>query len=166
LIDTGLPVCGLRMSCRFSARCCWTLRVSADCTAWPRRHTGAKPGLFQERRRNLERDGLFAGAEWIRTSSTATDRQRFRGFVQVGAIHRRRDELIRAVAGVASNQSTCRAVVREAPLTGRSRWRHPGQRCRHGERIASAGSTFRISLPLAERGRVPQMRSDLSPTLG
>ena len=32
---------------RFSARSCWTLRVSADRTAWPRPHTGAKPGLFQ-----------------------------------------------------------------------------------------------------------------------
>src|SRR6516164_8402106 len=64
---------------------------------------------------------LSAGAGWIRTSSSAPDRQRFRGFVQVqvGLIHRRRDGLIRPVAGLASNRSSCRAAVREAPLTAR-----------------------------------------------
>jgi len=33
--------------------------------------------------------GLFAGAEWIRTLSSALDRQWFRGFVRVGAIYLR-----------------------------------------------------------------------------
>jgi hypothetical protein len=47
------------------------LCVSADRAVWHPSHTGAKPGLFRERRRNLERDGLFAGGEWIRTISSA-----------------------------------------------------------------------------------------------
>ena len=33
--------------------------------------------------------GLCAGAEWIRTFSSALDRRRFRGFVRVGSIYRR-----------------------------------------------------------------------------
>ena len=68
----------------------------------------------------------------------------------MGSIHRRPDGLIRAVAGLASNRSSCGAAVREAPLIVRSRWRHHGSRCRCCERIASAGSTFRICLPVAE----------------
>ena len=46
-------------------------RVSADRAVWHPPHTGGKPGLFQEPRRNPERDGLSAGGRWIRTSSTA-----------------------------------------------------------------------------------------------
>src|SRR6516225_5635500 len=46
------------------------LCVSADRAVWHPPHTGGKPGLFQEPRRNPERDGLSAGEDWIRTSST------------------------------------------------------------------------------------------------
>ena len=64
-----------------------------------------------------------------------------------------------------SHPSSFRLRVNPIELSGggpRSAAHRPNQvaspraRCRHGERIASAGSTFRICLPLAERGRVPQ----------
>src|SRR5262249_51028609 len=54
-----------------SARCCAALRVSADVATRHGPQAGGKSGLFQERRRNPERDGLSAGGRWIRTCSTA-----------------------------------------------------------------------------------------------
>src|SRR6516225_1714280 len=50
------------------------LRVSADRAVWHPPHTGGKPRLFQEPRRNPERDGLSAGGRWIRTSGSAPDK--------------------------------------------------------------------------------------------
>jgi hypothetical protein len=51
------------------------LRVSADRAAWPPPHTGGKPGLFQQPRRNPERDGLSAGGRWIRTIDPAVKKR-------------------------------------------------------------------------------------------
>jgi len=56
--------------------------------------------LFDTGRRNVARDGLSAGAEWIRTFSSALDRQRFRGFVRVGPIYRRTGHLTSAGLGI------------------------------------------------------------------
>ena len=103
---------------------------------------------------------LTAGAEWIRTFCSALDRQWFLGFVRVRAIY------LRVGHPSPANRPSCRATVREAPFTARIKWRHQGPRCRCCESIASAGSTFRTCLPRAEIGRAPQIRSDLSPTLG
>src|SRR6516164_7134230 len=54
-----------------SARGCWTLRVSADAAAPHGRQNGRKPTFFLGQRRNPERDGLSAGGNWIRNSSSA-----------------------------------------------------------------------------------------------
>src|SRR6516165_10601863 len=62
---------------RFLSAMLLDLRVSADRAVWHPPHTGGKPGLFQEPRRNPERDGLSAGAGWIRTFSSAVDWQQF-----------------------------------------------------------------------------------------
>ena len=44
--------------------------------------------VLDPRKQLRERDGLSAGAEWIRTFSSALDRRRFRGFARVGVDHR------------------------------------------------------------------------------
>jgi len=56
---------------RFLSAMLLDLRVSADRAVWHPPHTGGKPRLFQERRRNPERDGLAAGGKRIRTVGSA-----------------------------------------------------------------------------------------------
>jgi hypothetical protein len=90
------------------------LRVSADRAVWHPPHTGGKPGLFQEPRRNPERDGLSAGGRWIRTSSTAVREPRIFRRTQVDHSDIRtapegghQARLRRLAAGVVGSAAAC-----------------------------------------------------------
>src|SRR4051794_8616430 len=64
---------------------------------------------------------LAAGGEWIRTFSSARDRQHFRGFVRVGADRRsaRRSLSLRARGNRLDEEAVCRAA-------GGARWGRVG----------------------------------------
>src|SRR5690349_18114730 len=66
----------------------------------PRTPAG-KAQVLDARKWLRERDGLSAGGEWIRTFSTAPDRQRFRSFIRDRPDRLPAQGLIRAVAGFA-----------------------------------------------------------------
>ena len=111
----------------------------------PRCHFGHQPIVVMVRR-------LAAGAEWIRTFSPALDRQRFVGFVRVGAdlpAHRSSEQL-----PASAYRSICRGGGPRPPLTARIRRHH------HVSAIggASASRNRRFeSVPLLRR--VIQIRS-------
>jgi hypothetical protein len=99
---------------------------------------------------------LTAGAEWIRTFSPALDRQRFVGFVRVGAdlpAHRSSEQL-----PASAYRSICRGGGPRPPLTARIRRHH------HVSAIggASASRNRRFeSVPLQQRvcePSVPQLQ--------
>src|SRR6516164_9496132 len=89
------------------------LRVSADRAVWHPPHAGGKPGLFQERRRNLERDGLSAGGNRIRTIGPA----RVKGLSAVADERCRTDKLDGVIKRRSSRETTM--VGRGASLDGR-----------------------------------------------
>ena len=77
--------------------------------------------LFDTGRRNLARDGLFAGGRWIRTSRSAVDWQKFVVSSELGPIYR--CTVIRAVAGLGEHRVVGRGPG-APPLTARIRRRH------------------------------------------
>ena len=93
--------------------------------------------------------GLSAGAEWIRTFSSALDRQRFRGFVRVGSIYRR-----------PGHPSTCR--LRHTIELSRD-----GPRSRHSPRIRQRRRCKRIAEPNPRRSweAVTPSRLDQQPAV-
>src|SRR6516162_5893382 len=93
--------------------------------------------------------GLSAGGSWIRTFSSALDRQRFRGFVRVGSIYRR-----------PGHPSTCRP--RHTIELSRD-----GPRSRHSPRIRQRRRCKRIAEPNPRRSweAVTPSRLDQQPAV-
>ena len=105
-----------------SAPCYRATPVSVDGAASPTPHAAGKARLLDVGGRNPARHGLSAGAEWIRTFSSALDRQQFVVSSEFGA-----DRPAHGHRSSCRPRRTDRVVGRLSgapPLTARIRRRH------------------------------------------